>query len=360
LDKRHPYVGLQDYRFWGNDADSTAPGAFDPVTAVSFTIGRKDPVVTAGSCFAQHVSRSLKEAGFTFLVTEQAHPMIPDGIARNFGYGVFTARYGNLYTARQLKQLLLRAFGRFEPAAEAWIGKGDRLVDPFRPQIHPNGYVSLEELRHDRQTHLGAVRQAVETLSVFVFTLGLTEAWADSRDGAVFPLAPGVAGGVYEASAVTYHNFSVAEVIEDVQWSIDFIRKKNPDAKFIFTVSPVPLNATYEDRHVVVASTYSKSVLRVAAEAVCAANPLCDYFPSYEIITSSRAKRAYFESNRRNVAQAGVDRVMEIFLKHYGDQGPPEAQEKPEAEPKEAQSAHLDNMEKMVELLCDEESISNR
>src|SRR3546814_18373073 len=39
----------------------------------------------------------------------------------------------------------------------------------------------------------------------------------------------------------------------------------NPRVKVVLTVSPVPLIATYEPAHVLCATTYSKSVLRVAA-----------------------------------------------------------------------------------------------
>ena len=34
-------------------------------------------IASAGSCFAQHIARHLRQTGFNFLVTETAHPMVP-------------------------------------------------------------------------------------------------------------------------------------------------------------------------------------------------------------------------------------------------------------------------------------------
>ena len=355
----NPYFGKPSRQFWKNEPAIFEPTLFDPVGPTSFRIDRDEPVVTAGSCFAQHVAKRLSSSGFHFLVTERAHPIIPPQVAASHHYGSFSARYGNVYTARQLKQLLQRAYGEFEPVESAWTSRVGAYLDPFRPRIEPRGFVSRAELEANRAIHLAAVRAAVEQMSVFVYTLGLTEAWIDKRDGATFPLAPGVAGGAFDEALFAFKNFTVADVIQDMQWSIDFIRARNPAAKLILTVSPVPLNATALDRHVFTATTYSKAVLRVAAEALAAGNPLCDYFPSYEIITSPYSRGRYFGEDCRAIEDAGVDHVMSLFFKHYGGiEGPrPESVERP-ASMAPATSRHLAEMERLVSVLCDEELIS--
>lgn len=360
--KKHPYIGLPDRQFWKNEKGIREPSLFDPVGKVSFTIGKDEPVVTAGSCFAQHVSRYLKEYGFNFHVAEHPHPMVAPKLAQKFNYGLFSARYGNIYTARQLRQLIERAYGLFIPVEDIWLDSTGRPVDSFRPQIHPGGFISVAELHQDRKVHLHAVRNAVENMAVFVFTLGLTEAWIDKRDGAVFPLAPGVAGGKWDPGQFQFHNFDVREVAEDMQWSVDFIRQINPAVRIIITVSPVPLNATALDRHVFVSTTYSKSVLRIAAEVLCKANSKCDYFPSYEIITSPYARGAYFGPDCREIAADGVSHVMSLFLKHYGniDASARHAKTPEKDVASEVQDLHFKKMEANIEILCDEEAINNR
>src|SRR5205823_7433624 len=140
-----------------------------------------------------------------------------------------------------------------------------------------------------------------EQLDVFTFTLGLTEAWCSKSDGAVFPLAPGVAGGEMDFGFYTFTNFTVDEVIADLNRFIRKLGDVNHRANVILTVSPVPLVATYEGRHVLQATTYSKAVLRVAAETIRKEHRNVDYFPSYEIITGQFNRGAYFEGDLRSV-----------------------------------------------------------
>lgn len=361
MTKRHPYAGQPDYQFWRKDPGLLEPSLFDPVGKPAFAVDAQDRVVTAGSCFAQHVARYLEQSGFDFLVTEQPHPLLHESVARKLNYGLFSARYGNIYTTRQLRQLLERAYGTFKPIDGAWQREDGRWVDPFRPQILPGGYVSSREVKLDRKAHFSAIRRAIDRMSVFIFTLGLTESWMDRRDGAVYPLAPGVAGGAYDETIHEFRNFDVGEVAADLQWSLDFIRSRNPSVKFVITVSPVPLNATALDRHVAVSTSYSKSVLRVAAEQVCNANDLCDYFPSYEIITSPITRAAYFEDDAREIRPEGVHHVMSLFLKHYADMqsGMPGPYLAVSGRRSTKAPSRMEQAEALMQALCDEEAIDN-
>lgn len=316
----HPYQRQPDTAFWAQavaEPAARSPAAVDPVVAPDFRIDRRARIATAGSCFAEHVARHLRAAGVRPFVTEPAHPLVPPPLARDAGYGVFTARYGNVYTARQLLQLMQRADGEFEPADEAWQRPDGRWIDPFRPRVQPGGFLSLDELRADRSRHFAAVRQMFAELDVLVFTLGLTEAWADRRDGAVFPVCPGVIAGTHDAGRHAALNFDVAEVTADLEHSVDRLMRINARAKLVLTVSPVPLVATAGDRHVLVASSYSKSVLRVAAEQVARRRAGVAYFPSYEIVTGPHQRGAYFEPDLRSVSEAGVAHAMRLFLEHY-------------------------------------------
>jgi hypothetical protein len=353
---RHPYVGLPDMQFWKREPGVAYPAQLDPVSPPSFQVSTQDRIVTAGSCFAQHVARFMTNAGFNHHVTEQAHPVVPRAVAARHNYGLFSARYGNVYTTRQLRQLLERAYGAFEPAASAWpAAKGDGVVDPFRPQIQPGGFLDAAELAADRARHLACVRRAVEEMDVFVFTLGLTEAWVDARDGAVFPLAPGVAGGCYDPDLVRFANFDETETFADLDVALRFIRARNPGVRIILTVSPVPLNATYEPRHVLLSTTWSKAVLRIAAEKAARTFDDCVYFPSYEIITSPHVRGRYFAEDRREVTEAGVRHVMRLFFRSFAgvEVAHGAAAPAPKADP------HLAEMTQVMEVLCDEQSIDN-
>jgi hypothetical protein len=323
--------------------------AVDPVVSFPFRVGRTERVVTAGSCFAQHIARYLTEQGFNHYIAERPHTVLKEEVAREHNYGMFSARYGNIYTARQLRQLLQRAHGRFVPKEEYWL-KGERYLDPFRPQINPGGFHSLEELRRDRKQHLERVLHAFKAARVFVFTLGLTEAWVDREDGAVFPICPGVEGGTFSPDRYAFVNFSLAEVLLDMKLAIQALRRLNPKLKIILTVSPVPLAATAEDRHVLVSTTLSKSVLRVAADTLSREIANVAYFPSYEIITGNHAQGRYFDRDLRSVTEEGVRHVMRLFFQHAAEEG-----EAPV--PAKAPSARLreeDAAREVAEVLCDE------
>jgi hypothetical protein len=350
-----PYQGLPDHHFWRRMMEQTAASEVDPVRRAGWQIARSDKVATAGSCFAQHISKALSGRGFRFLVTEAGDEL--DAQERTERqYGVFSARYGNIYTARQLVQLFDRAYGRFSPADVSWQRPDGRYVDPFRPQVEPQGFASEAEVVAAREHHLAAVRAMFEQLDVFLFTLGLTESWQRKSDGAVFPLAPGVVAGSYDSECYGFINFQVAEVLGDIQEAVRRIRSVNRRARLVFTVSPVPLIATYEDRHVLVSTVESKSILRAAIGQAAAADPGIEYFPSYEIITGQHARGAYFGPDLRSVTEEGVAHVMRVFLKHFTDaQADPAV---PAAVPDDAFSEELLSEQRgLADIVCDEEAI---
>jgi hypothetical protein len=346
-----PYTDLPDHQYWSRAVARIEKSAVDPMIKAGFTLQRTDRIATAGSCFAQHISRTLAASGFNYFVAENSRNL-PSAVAQARNFGVFSARFGNIYTARQLLQLFNQAYGEFTPSEGAWKRTDGKLVDPFRPLIEPNGFDTVDAVGTSREEHLACVRSMFEQLDVFVFTLGLTEAWRSREDGAVFPIAPGVAGGQWDPERYEFINFTANDVAADMQTFIAKLRKRNPTAKIILTVSPVPLVATYENRHVLVSTTYSKAALRAAADEITRATESCDYFPSFEVITGNFSRGDYYDSDLRTIRQEGVDHVMRLFLAHYAD-APLSAA---------APLTHklLEETERLRNVVCDEEAIERR
>lgn len=314
----------------------------DPVTPPPFRIKAEDRVVTAGSCFAQHLGRHLGLQGHPFFETEPAHPLMNEETAREFGYGIYSARYGNIYTSRQLLQLWRRATGRFEPEGDAWQQNG-AWYDPFRPTIQPHGFPTWQEYSQDRQQHFAAVHRAFTEADVLVFTLGLTECWRSRVDGAAYPICPGVAAGEFDPQKHEMVNLSVDEVVADLEAFLTEVREVNPGLRLVLTVSPVPLAATAEHSHVLEATTYSKSVLRVAADKLAGHDGVY-YFPSYEIVQAGGP--SCFAADRRSVVESAVEHVMVLFQRHVMDA------ESPTVAPQHDSSLELSQA--VVDTLCDE------
>jgi len=314
---KFPYDGLPANFYWKEAFRDPALTGLDPQGRVKFHLTPASTIASAGSCFARRIAEDLRALGFAYVVEEPGPSFLDDATRRAYHYGLYSARYGDVLTATQFEQLLLRALGRFTPQEEYWQARDGAFLDPFRPLIQPGGFASAEELVDDRRAHLEAVVKAVEHSDVFVFTLGLTEAWVDRRDGAVYPVPPGRGRGTFDPGRVEFKNFTAAETADAMQRACALLREIKPGIRVILTVSPVPLAATYAGPHVLRATLYSKSALRVAAETVCSADENTDYFASYEIATANGFRPPFFDETGRSVTEAAVAGVMRSFFLNY-------------------------------------------
>jgi len=312
-DTKNPYKFQPERAFWkasvGTRHYADLVDLWRPLA-----LTKSDRVATAGSCFAQHIGNNLAARGAAFMDMEPAPPLFAsESDARRWGFGVFSCRYGNIYTTRQLVQLFDEAHGNRVPEERVWEKNG-RFFDALRPGLDPVGQDRPETVLALRNQHLEAVRRMFAELDVFVFTMGLTEGWEAVTDGTMFPMAPGTIAGTYRPEAYKLHNLRAREVREDMEGFWDRLRHVNPAARILLTVSPVPLAATATDNHVLVATTWSKSVLRSVAGELSEDHPDIHYFPSYEIISSHPARGMFFEPDLRNVNAFGVDLVMKHFF----------------------------------------------
>ena len=307
----HPYKNRPSTSFWSRAVSNNwDPGSV--IASDSFLIRLGEKIMSAGSCFASNMVPYLTNAGFKYLKTEAPHLAFVEVPDEAYGYGKFSAAYGNIYTARQLLQLLLRSLGEYKPVEDRWYVE-DRVVDPFRPGLK---YAASTDVEFDLLTrqHLRCVLEAFSSADVFVFTLGLTEAWISAIDGAVFPVCPGTISGTFDPHRHVFQNFSVADIVADLSRFIRRLKQINPRVRIILTVSPVPLVATATGNHVLLATMYSKSVLRAAAQEVTDTFEGVRYFPAYELATGPQAPKTYFESDRRNVSQEAIASIMNVLL----------------------------------------------
>jgi hypothetical protein len=225
----------------------------------------KDDFITAfGSCFAAHVEKHLRGRGYRTSIGE---------------YG--NAEYDN-YWAQSL-----------------FIKCGEGIVNTFalRSQFEFIFENDLPELRVWLKSE-GAIREYIDSnkeaardvfnrTSVFVITLGLSEVWYNKQTGAVLWTA--VPKSMFDPGV---HGFRVAtaqENYENLNRIVDLVRAHRGDVPIIFTLSPVPLNATFRPISCITASSASKARLRVAVDDLMierASDKNLYYFPSYEIVTS--------------------------------------------------------------------------
>jgi hypothetical protein len=312
----HPYLGLQKRNFWSKYVSDAPWRSLNLNDQPKFKLQRMDRIATAGSCFAQHISRHMKKAGLSPYIAEPAHALISEFSEHAESYEMFSARYGNVYTARQCLELFQQAF-HISPIIYDFTENNGRWFDLLRPNVQKDGFSSLHEAQADREYHLSCVKNMFEQTNIFIFTLGLTESWYNTELGHTYPACPGTARGEYKPDLHKFHNFTCSEITTDLKSLIHGLQSVNPELKIILTVSPVPLVATYTNDNVLIASAYSKSVLRTAAGEISSLFSHVAYFPSYEIISHTASFGQYLAGDLREVTERGVTHVMDCFLTSF-------------------------------------------
>ena len=209
-------------------------------------------IVAFGSCFAQHISKHLNTIGFNVASREgKAYiSSMGDGIVNTFA----------------IRQQFEWAWEGRVPEVSLW-----------------HGY-KAEEFGYDEQVRI-ATKDLFDRASVFIITLGLSEIWYDEPTGEVFWRA--VPAAQFDPQRHKFRMATHAENKANLHAIHDLIRKHRPDANIVFTVSPVPIIASFRPIGCIPASAVTKAVLRSAIDEVineCAEDQLLHYFPSYEIV----------------------------------------------------------------------------
>jgi hypothetical protein len=314
---QHPYQHLPPSGFWRSGVAQRGVPHFEQLWTPRFPMPRGTRFATAGSCFAQHISAWLRRHGHSWLDSEPAPAGLNERERAEGGWGVFSFLTGNIYTAELFLQWVRWAIGVDAPVNEA-VEHDGAWHDPFRPLIPTRGLPSAEAVFEARAHTLQRMRQALLQTDVLIFTLGLTEGWVHA-DGHAYPACPGTLRGRFDARVHHFVNRGVEAIVADLDRAFDALRAIRPEMRFLLTVSPVPLTATASGDHVLVATTYSKSVLRAAAGALRERRADTDYFPSYELISSFASRGRFYDDNLRTVTAEGVDFVMGHFGRAIGD-----------------------------------------
>lgn len=309
----HPYEDLPERAFWAPAVGRRDALDISELWTPKWPVRVRHRIATFGSCFAQHFGRALAERGYRWMQTERPPFDLPADVEKSLNYNVFTARTGNIYTVSLLQQWIGWALGEAPVPDEVWESDG-RFYDPFRPAVEPDGFESADAVRASRALTVEAFGDAVRNANVFVFTMGLTESWWNGPGEYEYPMCPGTVAGRFDPEAHVFRNQDYRFIETRLTKTLKLIRKVNPGVRILLTVSPVPLTATKSDTHVLLATTWSKSVLRAVAGRMASKFGFVDYFPSYEIISSAPFGGRFYEDNKRGVKREGVDHVMATFF----------------------------------------------
>lgn len=275
------------FSVWGNRSQ---PNRVEPIAKpafkIPFTIAPGEKIFTVGSCFARNVEAELMRRGFHLPMRElfkrQEFHGLDAGVVNNFGT---PSIYNEL----------------------AWaLGEREFVADDHIVEVQSGKYVDLHvipSIRPDWREVVEARRRAITEAyrsaldcQIAIVTLGLVEIWYDTKTGYYLNSAPLPRMLKSDPERFRLHVLSYDEAYKYLEDALLLLKgKARTDLKIVLTVSPVPLTATHRQQDVMVANTYSKSVLRVAAETIVSRHDFVTYFPSYESIILSDRKIAWRE-----------------------------------------------------------------
>ncbi len=300
--KSNPFAG------WGtrgeeNRVEPVAKPDFD----VPFTLEPGQKVFTIGSCFARNVETELQRRGFKVpmrdLFRTPAFEGLDLGLVNNFGtpsiYNEFAWAFG--------EERFDESTGFAQLYDDKWTDL--HLVHSIRPS-------PLEDVRRRRRALTDAIRSLAEC-RVLIMTLGLVELWWDGRAGNYLNTAPMPSVMAASPGRFELHVLDFKTCCEYLEKAIAIALKHGrDDLNIILTVSPVPLMTTHRPQDVMVANSYSKSLLRAVAEQVVLDNEQVGYFPSYESVTLSDRRLAWLEDMThvtREMVELNVQRMVNAY-----------------------------------------------
>lgn len=275
----------------------------------TFTIAPDDKLMTIGSCFAREIEKALAARGFDLPTTALVLP--PEERASATANEIL-----NKYTIHSMANEIEWAFENPNFAPEdLFVTAGEGLWhDPHLiANMEP---VTLERAIERRGQVLDIMRRLPEC-RVVVITLGLAEAWFDTKLGIYLNVMPPQAALSAEPDRFRLDVLSYDDITDGIERFLGLVRKYgHPDHKVIMTVSPVPFKASFSGGDAIAANTYSKAVQRAAAGAAVARHDNVDYFPSYEIVTITDRKVA-FKIDNIHVNEDVVKEIMRRVVTHY-------------------------------------------
>src|SRR5438046_1459206 len=309
-------------RWYKDEADANDPEGkyafqrlrqtwFTPKIDPKFKLQRDDKFYAIGSCFARGLEFALRKRKFA---VESAAPefarLQPVNKALS-GLG-FTNKYNTFSILNELRWAL-------DPEAVFPIDSIVQVTEStwFDPHITPTLELAGLQETLDRRAMLQTVSKRIANCRAVIITLGLVEVWRDCEVDVYTNSTPARSVLKTQPKRYEFHVTSFAQNWANLEAIHALLtRYCHPEVRIVITVSPVPLMATFSKMDVVVANTYGKSLLRAVAQEWAATHLNVDYLLSYEIVQNS-SRAAVWERDLRHVTGAGVQQIMELFLRNY-------------------------------------------
>jgi hypothetical protein len=243
-------------------------------------------ITAFGSCFAGNITHHLSAIGFD--------------LSRNRAPDIYISRMsdGMVNTAAIL--------GQFQ-----WALENKKQAENLWHGYQAEGYGYDEGVRQ-------RTRDVFLSTEFFIITLGLSEVWYDAQTGGTFWRA--VPEESFDPKRHKFRVMPFEETKRDIAEIHRLIRSHVPDAKLLFTVSPIPLAATFRPIGCLTANSASKAIVRAALdeflrEHESEINGTLFYFPSMELVMQCFLDPWHLDA--RHPESYVIETIMKIFEATY-------------------------------------------
>nr|WP_222533404.1 GSCFA domain-containing protein [Azospirillum sp. 412522] len=239
-------------------------------------------VTTLGSCFAANIAIRLGKLGIE---------------AQNLGGG---ERINSTYANRALLEWAI-----------------DDISDVFSPDVFSN-------LENRYKKNPADIRHMIANTDIVIFTLGVAPCFFSKEDGR-FTLSEPEANTFHMLNHADFRTTTVEENIQNIERICDIIWDMKHTINIVFSVSPVPMKASFEYSSAIVADCISKSTLRVAVDQVIKRRdrkPI-HYWPAFEAVRWAGVYRSGSfgaeDGTTHHVSEDTVRAITSGFVHAFGD-----------------------------------------
>jgi len=248
-----------------------------------FTLGYADPVLFAGSCFANEIGGKMAGGKMKALVNPCGTVYNPASIESVLRLAlsdrVFTARDLSCYEDRYFSFLHYTDFSSYNPSE------------------------SVEKINHSTRLAHDFLKEA----SFLFITFGTARVYTYLETGKIVSNCHKLPGNLFSSSLL-----SVDSIVGSWFTLLDDLKSFNPALRVIFTISPV--RHWKDGAH---GNQVSKSHLFIAIEELMK-HPLSGgYFPAYELVMDDLRDYRFYENDMLHPSSEAVNYIWEKFTEAY-------------------------------------------
>ena len=196
------------------------------------------------------------------------------------------------------------------------VALGDEWIDLMFTIEREDKSPSLDELVQRRTKYFKKFLSRIFEADVICCTFGLAECWFDKEYQTFINVTPSKRIVKRYPDRFEFRVLDHAQAISAMEEIVHLVNESSStNPKFVFTVSPVPLLATFRNQDVIVSNFYSKSLLRSSIEPIVHNHENVFYFPSFEMLLHTNGTNIW-TNDLRHIYSNFITAVINNFVQH--------------------------------------------